>query len=147
MWLLCACGVRRIKDLLRVCLRFSLFLCVCPAFVLLSFVGLVAFRCPLSCFVCSCVLVGFCVFFFPYGLYAKRKGAPCWCVLSCPVVGCFIWLLLYIPRTRQGSIRQCRNKVLEKGNLNECSKLSCVLQCSYLYSSRLVFLLFSYLVR
>ena len=38
----------------------------------------------LSCLVCSCGLC--CCFFFPYGLYAKRKGAiPC--VLSCPVVG------------------------------------------------------------
>ena len=42
--------------------------------------------CPLvlfACLVCSC---GLCVFFFPFGLYAKRKGAPCWCVLSCPVM-------------------------------------------------------------
>ena len=37
--------------------------------------------------VCPLVfLVGFCILFFPFGLYAKRKGAPCWCVLSCPVV-------------------------------------------------------------
>ena len=26
-------------------------------------------------------------------LATKRKGAKCFCVLSCPVVGCFIWLL------------------------------------------------------
>ena len=64
-----------------ICLSFYLFTCFlsfCPSLVWLSFVS----PCLSSCF-----LVGLCVFFFPYGLYAKRKGAPCWCVLSCPVVG------------------------------------------------------------
>ena len=65
-----------------------LFVLFAPAFI--SFPAFLA--CPLvlclsSClpclFLCPC---GVCVFFFPFGLYAKRKGAPCWCVLSCPVV-------------------------------------------------------------
>ena len=55
--------------LLSFCLSFSLF---APVVLWLS-----------SFFVGRC-------FFFPFGLYAKRKGAPCWCVLSRPVVGLFI---------------------------------------------------------
>ena len=61
--------------LLLLCLPFFLPLCSC--FLCLS-------SCPL---LVLSLFVG-CCFFFPYGLYAKRKGAPCWCVLSCPVVGC-----------------------------------------------------------
>ena len=143
---LCACGVRRIYGLLRVCLhfiRFSLFVLV---FVLLSLslCACFALLVLLSCLVCSCGLC--CCFFFPFGLYAKRKGAKgCPCVLACLVVGCFIWLLLCIPRTRQVSARLYRNKVLEKGNLIECSKLFCARLCSYLCSSKFVFLLFSFL--
>ena len=76
----------------------------------------------------------------------RKERAQFSCVLSCPAVGCFIWLLLCIPRTRQVSARLYRNKVLEKGNLIECSKLFCARLCSYLCSSKFVFLLFSYLV-
>lgn len=47
-----------------------------PAFLLFGFVA------------CSGFLFGGCCFLFPYGLYAKRKGAPCWCVLSSCVVCC-----------------------------------------------------------
>ena len=79
-----ACGVRRIKGLLRVCfsfypfcpfayllLPFVLSLCSCFCPFVLVFLCLLSFACSLalsflSCFVCS--------FFFPYGLYAKRKG-------------------------------------------------------------------------
>ena len=92
-----ACGVRRIKGLLRVCLPFillpfsfclSFHLFTCFLSFTLSALLWLSFACPLvlyflSCFVCS--------FFFPYGLYAKRKGAiPC--VLSSCVVGLFICL-------------------------------------------------------
>ena len=67
-----------------VCLSFCP---LCSCFYLFS-----CFPCLSSClpclFLCHC---GVCVFFFPFGLYAKRKGAPCWCVLSCPVV--VRWLL------------------------------------------------------
>ena len=134
----------------RICLRFSSCFVLFFAYVHSLFVLCVLF----ACFVCSCVLGCLCfllwvccwVFFFPFGLYAKRKGAPCWCVLSSCVVGCFIWLLLCIPRTRQVSARLYRNKVSEKGNLIECSKLFCARLCSYLCSSKFVFLLFSYLV-
>ena len=49
-------------------------------FVLLSFFALVVFLCPLAL---SLWLFGCgCCFLFPFGIYAKRKGAPCWCVLS-----------------------------------------------------------------
>ena len=92
---LCACGVRRLYDLWRVCLYFVLF---CPLSCPLSCPFASAFiACPIvlclsSClpclFLCHC---GVCVFFFPFGLCAKRKGAPCWCVLSCPVVG-LLWV-------------------------------------------------------
>ena len=131
--------------MLRVCLSFCLF---ALGFILspcLSAFRLSSSICPLCLpclFLCPC---GFCrCFLFPCGIYAKRKGAiPC--VLSCPAVSCFIWLLLCIPRTRQVSARLCRNKVLEKGNLIECSKLFCARLCSYLCSSKFVFLLFSYL--
>ena len=95
VWLLCACGVRRLYDLRRVCLpfvRFSFFCpCVCSPFMLFAYLlGLCLCYSLLvlfACFVCPCGLVCLCCFFFPFGLYAK-KGAPCWCVLSCPVVGC-----------------------------------------------------------
>ena len=87
VWLLCACGVRRIKGLLRVCLRFYLsclhLLLFAPAFI--SFPAF--FACPLVLCLSS-LFVGCCCFFFPFGMYAKRKGAiPC--VLSRSVVGLF----------------------------------------------------------
>ena len=128
------------------CLSFYLFACFL-SFTLFALFWL-SFACPLvlSClFLCLC---GLCVFFFPCGLCAKRKGAKVFpCVLSSCVVGCFIWLLLCIPRTRQVSARLYRNKVLKKGNLIECSKLFCARLCFYLCSSKFVFLLFSYLLR
>ena len=100
MWLLCACGVRRIKDLLRVCPSFYLFCFLAPAFI--SFPAF--FACPLFCLsslACSCVLCGFCCcFFFPYGIYATRKGAKfcplrprfpcCGCLDSCIVIKEFL---------------------------------------------------------
>lgn len=75
VWLLCAWVVRRFKGLWRVCLCFfllsSAFLLLClSSGALLCYPLLVLF----ACLVCSCVLVGFCVLFFPYGLYAKKKG-------------------------------------------------------------------------
>ena len=117
----------------RVCPYFFLFSSSSPIFEGFAFVILGLSSCLPCLFLCPC---GVCVFFFPFGLYAKRKGAPCWCVLACPVVGCFIWLLLYTPRTLQMSARLYRNKVLEKGNLTECSKLFCARLCSYLCSSK-----------
>ena len=157
VWLLCACGVRRFRGLWRVCLYFvlsCLFLVLYFVLYLVLLLLCLPFFLPLcSCFLClsSCPLlvlslfVG-CCFFFPYGICAKRKGAKCFCVLSCPAVCCFIWLLLYIPRTLQVSARLYRNKVLEKGNLTECSKLFCARLCSCLCSSKFVLFLFSYLL-
>ena len=64
-------------------------------YVLLSFFALVVF-CLSSCIVFVALWVCW-VFLFPYGLYAKRKGAKCFpCVLACLVVGCFIWLRLFV---------------------------------------------------
>ena len=65
------------------CIRFS---SSSPIFEGFAFVILCLSSCLPCLFLCHC---GVCVFFFPFGLYAKRKGAPCWCVLSCPVVGLF----------------------------------------------------------
>ena len=131
---------------LPLCLRFSSSLP--PLFLFAYLLGL-CLCCSLVILLhCLCGSLGVLLFPFPFRTASdiKRKGAPCWCVLSRPVVGCFIWLLLYIPRTRQVSARLYRNKVLEKGNLIECSKLFCVRRCSYLCSSKFVFLLFSYLL-
>ena len=98
MGLLCACGVRRFKDLLRVCLSFARFhsslTCFCPfACPFLSSL-LLSSGCPLSLFSCI-VFVGslgvVVVSFSLSDICAKRKGAKCLpCVLSCPVVGLFI---------------------------------------------------------
>ena len=120
--------------LLLLCLPFFLPLCSC--FLCLS-------SCPL---LVLSLFVGCCCFLFPCGCMGKRKGAPCWCVLASWVVGCFILLLLYIPRTRLVSARLYRNRVLEKGNLTECSKLFCARLYSYLCSSKFVLFLFSYLL-
>ena len=112
-----------------------------PAFLGLSswLLGFCSWSCPLSLWV---VVVSFSL----TDVCAKRKGAKCFCVLSCPAVCCFIWLLLYIPRTRLVSARLYRNRVLEKGNLTECSKLFCARLYSYLCSSKFVLFLFSYLL-
>ena len=122
--------------LLSLCLLFFYALCLlcfgCP--LVLSLLSL----CP-----CGSLCVGG-VAFSLSDVQTKRKGANA-CVLSCPAVGCFIWLRLCIPRTRQVSARLYRNKVLEKGNLIECSKLFCARLCSYLCSSKFVLFLFAYL--
>ena len=90
VWVLCACGVRRIRDLLRVCLRFfsslPLFLSLYSCF--LSFVLLCSGCLCLSSCIVFPFLLWLCVFFFPFGIYAKREDAPCLCVLSSCVVGC-----------------------------------------------------------
>ena len=90
-----ACGV--FAFLLSVfpllCLPFHLFTCF--LFFTLSALFWLSFACPLvlSClFLCPC---GFCCcFFFPFGLHAKREGAPCWCVLSSCVVSVQILVTL-----------------------------------------------------
>ena len=79
-----------------------LFLSFLPLFYLFAYLQGFAF----VVLVLSAFLLCFCVFFFPCGLYAKRKGAKVLpCVLACLVVGCFIWLLLCTPRIRQDSSR------------------------------------------
>ena len=110
-----ACGVRRIKGLMRVCSCFSSFAylllpfvlslcsCFCP-FVLLCFGCLLLVL--LSCLVCFCVFVVF-VVSFSLSDYTQKERAQrfCPCVLSLCVVGCFILLLLCTLRTRPDSIR------------------------------------------
>lgn len=61
---------------LSCCLCFPLVVVLCSGCLYLS-----------SCIVFVALWVCFSRFFFPFGIYAKRKGAPCWCVLSRPVVG------------------------------------------------------------
>ena len=91
------------------------FALVFPLFALIfhSFALLLS-SCFASCPFTFFALVVFVVSFSLSDYTDKKKGrkgfAPC--VLLCPVVGCFIWLLLCTPRTRQVSDRLCRNKVL-----------------------------------
>ena len=75
-----ACGV--------FCLSFSLFVPVFLSFSLCLSSGalpLLFSACPLACLVCPCVLVGLCVFFFPFGIYAKNRGRS---VLVRPLLSC-----------------------------------------------------------
>ena len=91
--LLCACRVRRLYDLWRVCLCFSSSLPMRLPFVLpcqssgcLVLVILpVLSICVVLVALCGCVVVS-----FSLSVYAqKRKGARCFpCVLSSCVVGC-----------------------------------------------------------
>ena len=73
-----ACGV--FAFLLSFCpFAFLLLLLCLPPFML------VVLLCSGCLSLSSCIVfVALCCFLFPYGLHAKRKGAPCWCVLpSC----------------------------------------------------------------
>ena len=94
---------------LKACGVFApVFIFFCPCFLLLLLClppfMLVVLLCSgclllvlLPCLVCSCVLVALwvcCCFLFPFGIYAKRKGAPCWCVLSSCVVSVQILVTL-----------------------------------------------------
>ena len=89
MGLLCACIVRRLYDLRRV-LPFVFFfsplaLSFSPFVLLLS-----CFPAWLLFLVLSFLSLWVVVVSFSLSDYAqKREGAPCWCVLSCPVVGLF----------------------------------------------------------
>ena len=90
-----ACGVfASIFPLL--CLHFIRFSSSLPSFSSLYLLS--CFACPLCLpclFVLSLWLFGCgCCFLFPCGLYAKRKGAPCWCVLSSCVVSVQILVTL-----------------------------------------------------
>ena len=93
VWLLCACGVRRIEGLWRVCPCFLLlcpyFPLFCPAFILLlcflSFYLLCSgCLCLFSCIVFSFLLC-LCCFLFPYGRIDKKKGRA---VLVRPLLSC-----------------------------------------------------------
>lgn len=83
-----ACGVFASIFLLStsiypfICLPLSLFVPVSLSLPIFSALSLLSSGCPV---VLSLML---CIFLFPFGIYAKRKGAPCWCVLSWCVVGC-----------------------------------------------------------
>lgn len=84
-----ACGVFRLlfSSFLLLSSLFLLSSCSCPA----SLLGF----CSWSCLAFLALWLGFwcwlgCCFFFPFGICVKRKGARCFCVLSCPVVGCVV---------------------------------------------------------
>ena len=76
VWVLCACGVRRIKDLLRICLSFSLFVPVfisllqlfvlCPSLLWLSLLVL------LHCLSFSALAL---CFLFPLRMYRQKERA------------------------------------------------------------------------
>ena len=92
-WLLCACGVRRIKGLWRVLpfvfffsplvLSFSPFVLLSPA-LLLGFLPCLL-SCSLSCFLGFVAWLLGCCFFFPYGRPDKKKGRA---VLVRPLLSC-----------------------------------------------------------
>ena len=97
---LCACGVRRLYDLRRVCLYFVLFCPLLSSFLssLMSFCSCVClsfylfapafFVCPLV--LCLSSLSLWVVVSFSLTVYAQKERAlRVWCVLSCPVVGLF----------------------------------------------------------
>lgn len=109
---------------LLLCLSFVLlslcllsFLCSLPIFCGFTFVVLCWSSCMPCLFLCAC---GFCVFLFPFGLYAKRKGAKvcplrprlsyCVCSDSCTVIeklprcvfGFFQFVRLIMPTNTTG---------------------------------------------
>ena len=152
---LCACGVRRLKDLLRVCLpfillylSFVLFLVIFLVLLLLCLPYFLSFSLSLCCCCPLLVLSLWLVVSFSLSVYTQKERAQSVipCVLASCVVGCFILLLLCIPRIHRVSARLYRNKVLRKGNLTECSKLFCARLCSCLCNSKFVFLLFPYIL-
>ena len=78
---LCACRVRRLYDLMRVCLCFSLYVLV---FVLLS-LCLLSLACSLVCLVCSCCSCGsLWVSFVSFSLsdYTQKERAQSVCLAS-----------------------------------------------------------------
>lgn len=99
-----ACGV--FASLLSSFLSFCSY--VCLLLCSLSFFALVVFLCPLALslwlFGCGSLVS------FSLADYTQKERAQRFvpCVLSCPAVSCFIWLLLCIPHTRQVSARLYR---------------------------------------
>ena len=90
VWLLCACGVRRLYDLMRVCLFFL------SSLLLLLSLFLLSSACPLGCLASALGLVlslfvGCCCFFFPYGCMRKKKGRK---VFLRPLLSCCVLLYL-----------------------------------------------------
>ena len=81
-----ACGVFAPCFILLLCLlsfRFSLFLCVCPAFVLVS-LCLLSFACSLVLSFLSCFVF---VFSFSLSVYAQKERAQRFCSLR-PLLSC-----------------------------------------------------------
>lgn len=100
VWLSCACGVRRLYDLRRVCPSFSSFLllsslfllssCSCPA----SLLGFCSWSCPLYLYGLFLAFLPLGLLFpFPFRMYTQKERAQRFvpCVLSCPVVG-LLWV-------------------------------------------------------
>lgn len=111
VWLLCACGVRRLYDLMRVCLYFVLFCPLsCPLFCPFALVFAFLFVLFAPAFISfpaflglSSWLLGFCSWSCPLSLWvvvsfsladvcAKRKDAKC-CSLR-PLLSCCVLLYL-----------------------------------------------------
>ena len=85
VWLLCACGVRRLYDLRRVCLYFSL-LCLsfCPFVLLFVYLSALVVLCSLCVLVAlyGCVVVS-----FSLSVYTQKKGRA---VLVRPLLSCCV---------------------------------------------------------
>ena len=134
MWLLCACRVRRIKDLLRVCLSFYPFASVFA--LLLSFCLSFSLFAPvvlwLSSFFALFLFVG-CCFLFPFGLYvqkerARRVGASSLVLLWVALFGC-CFVLCELVRTQSVNIvTKFYIKIFAAGAANFFA-LACVLTC------------------
>ena len=98
VWLLCACGVRRLYDLMRVCLFFL------SSLLLLLSLFLLSSACPLGCLASALGLVlslcGLLLFLFPLRMCAQKERAQsvfasslvllCVALFGC----CFIFLVL-----------------------------------------------------
>ena len=86
-----ACGVfAPVFHLLPISFCLSFYLFTCFLSFTLSALFWLSFACP---FVLSCLFLGLCVFFFPFGLHAKRKGAKV--LLFASSLG-VLWVCLYV---------------------------------------------------
>lgn len=93
-----ACGVRRIKDLLRVCLSFFLFVPIFLSFSLFAYLLGLCLCCPwLVLLPALFVLVSLWVLFlFPFRYIRKKKGRKVFCALS--LLGFGVFILSYLRR-------------------------------------------------
>ena len=130
-----ACRVKRLETGKRIAAHFLGFIGsvgfigLIASLLLLLFVVCLVVLCSCSlCWLCFLCWVGLLVVLFPFGRYDKRKGAPCWRVLSSWVVVCVIRLLIVrglpaIPfQLLRGSVRNCSNVGGSRHNIGNQSR-------------------------